>query len=305
MPDHKIQYLNRNAIDINKWNACIENAPNGLIYANTDYLDNACTNWDALVINDYEMVMPLPWRKKFGFRYVYTPYFISSLGVFGNTISEKVIKECFDIIKQKFSFCELDLNEKNIVRAEKKIKFYKRKNIFLSLNSSYDNLYKGYKRLARRKIHSGLENDLSIYRNVNPETIINEYEKNYEQNNRIIPSNSYKDLIKTIHALRTENYRTYLVKKENKVVAFYLLLTDQRYVYSLIGGSTQEGKKYGAFYLATDAAIKDFAQTGKVFRFEGSDKNGIAFFNLQFGSFPIDYYHVQINNLPWPFRYFK
>ena len=80
---------------------------------------------------------------------------------------------------------------------------------------------------------------------------------------------------------------------------------DEKYVYSLIGGSTKEGKEWGAFYLLTDAAIQSFANTNKIFRFEGSDKEGIAFFNQQFGSYPVSYPHIKMNKLHWPLKWLK
>jgi len=38
--------------------------------------------WDALVLNDYEAVMPLTWNKKYGIHYLFQPFFCASLGVF-------------------------------------------------------------------------------------------------------------------------------------------------------------------------------------------------------------------------------
>ena len=64
---YQIEYLTRDKIDINKWDECVNKASNEVIYARGIYLDKICTNWDALVINNYELVMPLPWRKKMEF----------------------------------------------------------------------------------------------------------------------------------------------------------------------------------------------------------------------------------------------
>jgi hypothetical protein len=303
--NYKIEYLTRAKIDINKWNECIESASNGVIYARSFYLDNMCTNWDAFVLNDYEYVMPLPWRKKWGFKYVYTPYFISYLGLFGNNLSSDLTYACIKQITKRFHFCEISLHEENSVPFTKDFKLIKRRNLFLPLAQSYEALYANYKRLAKRKINLASQNGLLVHYNINAETIIDEYEKNYEHRKRIIPHKSYADLKNLFGHLPLESYRTYVVKKQDKIMAFYLVLTDEKNVYSLLGGSTLEGKKCGAFYLATDAAVKDFAATGKIFRFEGSDIDGISFFNLQFGSFAVCYYLLKINNLPWPLRYFK
>ena len=64
---NQIQYLSHKEINKTKWDACILNAPNGLIYPYSFYLDHMAKNWDALVFGDYEAVMPLTWNKKYSF----------------------------------------------------------------------------------------------------------------------------------------------------------------------------------------------------------------------------------------------
>ena len=77
-----IRYLERHEIDTIKWDQCIRHAANGLIYSYSVYLDTMAKQWSALVLNDYEAVMPLTWNRKFGFNYLYQPAFTSQLGIF-------------------------------------------------------------------------------------------------------------------------------------------------------------------------------------------------------------------------------
>ena len=109
-PSPSIQFFTRKEIDIQKWNECIDNAANGLIYAYSYYLDAVCNNWDAIVINNYEAVMPLPWRKKYGLRYVYQAAFIQRLGIFGNNFLHSI-----DLVYKKaekhFSFLHYNISE--------------------------------------------------------------------------------------------------------------------------------------------------------------------------------------------------
>src|SRR5690349_11427870 len=101
-----IRYLTRKEIDVAKWDECIDTASNGLIYAKSNYLDVMCTNWGGLVQNDYERVMPIPWRKKWGFSYIYPPYFIAALGVFGNRVAPEVIQLFLGHIPKTFKYQE-------------------------------------------------------------------------------------------------------------------------------------------------------------------------------------------------------
>jgi hypothetical protein len=70
-------------IDRKKWDDCIANSHNSLLYAYAWYLDIVAENWDAIVLGDYDAVMPLPYnRKLFGLKQVYQPFFAQQLGVF-------------------------------------------------------------------------------------------------------------------------------------------------------------------------------------------------------------------------------
>ncbi|MGZ8544622.1 MAG: hypothetical protein ACXWV0_04965, partial [Flavisolibacter sp.] len=88
-----IQYLEQSAINRTLWDQCIDKAGNGLVYAYSWYLDRMADHWDALVLNDYEMVMPLPCRRKYGFYYLYQPFLTAQLGLFGNDVTEEALEK--------------------------------------------------------------------------------------------------------------------------------------------------------------------------------------------------------------------
>lgn len=303
-----IQYLRQHEIDRIRWDACIDNAENGLIYGNSFYLDAMSDNWDALVLDDYKAVMPLPWRRKYFFYYLYQPFFVNMLGVIGNDISPKIVEQFLKSIPSKFKYWDLDLNESNKVGNDTgllQIEWRSRKNIFLKLDS-YDKLYQSYSRLTKRKLVKAKEEGIIITKGVSANDVIDHYIYEYEKKNRIIPDSVYTNLKTTINNFSKDTYQTYLAcTSRNEVVGFYLIFFDKRFAYSILGGSTEKGKSIGAFYALTDAAIQDYACSKRTFRFEGSDLPGIAFFDLQFGSFPVEYTHIKRNNLPRLVRWLK
>ena len=78
-----ISFCKHNNIDFKKWDDCISNSINRKIYSFSWYLDIVANkSWDALILDDYKAVMPLPYRRKLGKEYIYMPYFTQSLGVF-------------------------------------------------------------------------------------------------------------------------------------------------------------------------------------------------------------------------------
>ena len=304
----KISYLSHAGIDKLKWDRCIETAANGLIYASSYYLDAMSDNWDALILNDYEVVMPLVWKKKYGFNYLYQPFFIGSLGIFGN-VSDKTVNQLLNAIPNQFKYADIDFKE-NIINPEKitlkNAQLKKRNNFLLDLNKKYPEIYKDYKRLTTRMIKKAAENKVEIIKSCEPFEVIEFYEKNYKNEHKNIKSRDYKRLLAATNiAFEKGKAATWLAKKNGETIASYMILKDEKFIYSLIGGSNQQGKKYGAFYLLTDAAIKDHAATKRIFRFEGSDKKGIAFFNNQFHPAPVHYYHLKLNRLPWPVKLLK
>ena len=75
-----IRFVNRNQIDVEKYNYCIEKAIQSRIYAYAWYLDIVADNWSVLVLDDYDAVMPLPWKIKYGIKYITQPFFTQQLG---------------------------------------------------------------------------------------------------------------------------------------------------------------------------------------------------------------------------------
>ena len=303
-----IRYLTRSEIDQDKWDKCICNASNGLIYGRSFYLDAMAENWSALVQGDYQKVMPLTWKKKFGFHYLYQPHFTKTLGVFGTDNLPFEISPFLGAIPGKFSFWDFDLNDNNIVNSgNNKLVFYDRTNYFLPLKEEYENIQLRYRRLAKRMIKKGIENELHIVRGELPSRIIDLYLKDYSIRHRTIPVSDYNRLKQCTHwAFNNYLAKTYLaLSPSGEPLAYYIILSDDSYVYSLLGGSNGEGKNKGAFYLVTDAIIRDYSGTEKIFRFEGSDIPGIAFFDELFGPLKIRYQHLVMNNLPFPFNLFK
>ncbi|MEQ1554762.1 MAG: hypothetical protein ABL929_11315, partial [Ferruginibacter sp.] len=107
-----IKYFTYKDIDKTKWDACVINAHNSLIYVHSFYLDN-CTNknWDALILNDYEAVLPITFRKKIGIKYLYQPAFLQQAGIFSaNVLSKELINEFILLLMSKFKFAEINFN---------------------------------------------------------------------------------------------------------------------------------------------------------------------------------------------------
>ncbi|WP_430817114.1 hypothetical protein [Carboxylicivirga sp. RSCT41] len=76
----ELKWLKRNDINDKKWDDCINHSANGHVFAYTWYLDIVCDDWHAVVADDYEAVLPVPFKRQL-FRCVYTPHWTPYLGV--------------------------------------------------------------------------------------------------------------------------------------------------------------------------------------------------------------------------------
>ena len=161
-----IQYLTQQQIDKTKWDNCIDKAGNGLIYGYSFYLDHMAPHWDALVLNDYEIVMPLTWNKKYSIYYLYQPFLTAQLGVFGNTITGETLEAFLKAIPGKFKFLDIYLNHNNVFPL-KEFELYQRSNYVLDINKPYEELYTNYRENIQRNIRKALQAGCTLQKDFN------------------------------------------------------------------------------------------------------------------------------------------
>lgn len=103
-------------IDFKKWDRCIKKAFNGNIFAYSWYLNIVSQKWHALVENDYERVMPLPFSNIAGNEIIVQPKLAGPLGIFSiSTLSEKIVSGFINSIPSEYPYINLKLNKHNQV----------------------------------------------------------------------------------------------------------------------------------------------------------------------------------------------
>lgn len=307
-----IHYLTYPEIDKTKWDHCIDHAANGLIYAYSFYLDAMAKQWDALVLNDYETVMPLTWNKKYGIHYLYQPPFTASLGVFGKAFTAQTINEFLKAIPVKFRYWDFDLNHGNFFQLAD-FNLYERMNYILPLNESYENLHNNYRDNIKRNIKKAEKLDLTISKNITLAEVILLVR---EQSKKFTPIGTtdfenFKLLYQFLY--KKEKATTYGVyTKEGQLLAAAVFFFSHNRAYYIMVGNHPDGKTLGASHALINAFIKDHAgqsmpdgQTGLLLDFEGSDISGLAHFYSGFGAGMEKYYRIKMNKLPLPIKWFK
>ena len=304
-----LTYLTYKEIDKKKWDACIQDAVNGLIYAKSVYLNAMAKNWDALVLNDYEAVMPLTWKSKWGIRYLYQPAFIQQLGIFyTKSLSDIQAKAFLDMAVDKFKFAEITLNFLNRpVGPDATIQIQQRNNFILNLNRPYDELYKNYDPAFTKSLRRIKKFDMGYFESLSYQKIIELYKRLYAKRLPFISGKSYSQFEAVCKKLFSENkiIVRHVRNSSSLLLGSVVLLNDGKRIYNIISCITNEGKKLEANYFLYDRIIHEFANTPLLFDFEGSDVEGIAAFYEKFNPENQPYPYIRYNNLPRFIKFFK
>ncbi len=300
-----ITYLTYRQIDKIKWDACIDHAPNGLLYAGSFYLDSMSKNWDALVLNDYEMVMPLTWNKKYGISYLYQPPFTACLGVFGKSITAATVNSFLQAIPLKFRYWDIYLNQGNFFKLNN-FDIYERKNYVLNLNDSYTKLYQAFNNNIKRNIKKGQELDLKITKNIAVTEVIT-LAKEQVKNFSSITAKDFKNFEKLYsYFYKNKKATTYGVytKEGHLMASAVFFFSPKRACYIMIGNHP-DGKSMGASPILINAFIKDHAGQNLLLDFEGSDLKNLALFYSSFGAQKEKYTAIRLNRLPAAVKWLK
>lgn len=300
-----IVHLTHQQIDKKKWDACIEKAPNGLIYAYSYYLDEMSIHWDALILNDYEIVMPLTWNKKWGIAYLYQPFLAAQLGLFGKNISGQHVEAFIKAIPPSFKYIDISLNSSSLPPGENWPGSL-RSNYILNLQKSYDYIWGHYSDNIQRNIKKALQQGCTIKKEIEAEKIIllaiqQMKEQGQEEKDNI---NRFRKLYQELHARdMTKTYGVYSAQGE--LLSSCIFFLSHRRSYYILVGNDPASKSTGASHALIDAFIKDHAGREMVLDFEGSDIPGLALYYSAFGGKQEKYFSLKWNRLPFFLRWLK
>jgi hypothetical protein len=300
-----IQYIKYDSIDKAKWDNCITKSSNGLIYAYSLYLDSMAANWDTLVLNDYEIVMPLTWKKKYGIHYLYQPFFTACLGVFGNNISATLVNDFLKAIPAKFKYWDIYLNHGNYYSLPD-FKLYERMNYVLPLNKPYEEIVAAYRDNIKRNIKKAEQLNCVVKKNIDVTEVIalsTEQSKNFSP----VTNEDFRRFENLYQQLFTQQKAiTYgIYTNANQLVASCVFFFSHNRVYYILVGNHPNGKTIGASHALINAFIKEHARQNLLLDFEGSDVRNLAFFYNSFGATEEKYAGIKLNHLPFWMKWFK
>jgi len=296
-----IQFVEAENIDPKKWDDLIFASQCSTIFASYEFLTLSASTWGALIADDYQWVIPLPYKKKWGVYYIYSPPFISRLGLFSRTpLSNKDIQKAFTHIPKKFQLVELILNRSIPLSGTTQFCSFE-----LDLNHDYKEIWSKYSENTKRNVKSANKHQLVISDEVEMDEIIDLFKKNRGKNiDKTIPDTHYDTLKNLVdYAERLGNIEKWAVyNPDNQLLAGAIFLKDQNRSWFWFSGRDNIQAEYKAMFYLIDQYIQKNANTSLILDFNGSNNPNVARFYSGFGAAQYYYpYLKKYNPLLNPF----
>ncbi|MDR2683581.1 MAG: hypothetical protein LBB64_06915 [Dysgonamonadaceae bacterium] len=273
-----IRHFRHTDIDKGKYDQCILNAPNGVIYAMSWYLDTVSPDWQLLATPDYSFVMPLPRKKKFGLPYILQPSMCQQLGIFS---PETINREIYWYFIKKIpavAYCLLQLNSGNLF-GQKEL----RPNYVLDIRPDYPTVQSGYHNNTRTGLKKAARSGL-IIDHPTDYTLVLELAAQHS-----LPyTGQLLDTARKLSLQANENgsllVRCVRDEATAELQSGVLFFRWKNRFYYLVPVSTPQGKQTGAMRFLIDRFIAEWAGQNHWIDFEGSAIPSIAQFYRNFGA---------------------
>lgn len=307
----RLKYLKHSEIDKNKWEYTILNAINGNLYAYAWYLDIVSPNWDALVSENYEIVVPLTVKKILGFNILEQPLFTQQLGVFTtNAINLNKTEEYIQQVVELFPYCNYQVNKHNplYLQTSKNYTVFNKINYELDLIPSYQYLSSKYHTNTKRNIAKARTNELILKINdINPQTSVDFIRKNVGFKVAKLKNKDYKKMLQIIKFAEKykfgQSYSVYDDKNQLLSIAYFIFSHNK--IYYLFAANSQMGKEKRAMFFLLDEFIRNYSEKNVILDFEGSMIPGLARYYEGFGAVAGKYQQIISNRLPYFLRWIK
>ena len=285
-----IKFVRAENIDLSKWGGCILAAQNKNVFGLSWYLNAVCNHWDALILNDYEAIIPLPNKRKFGIRVLYQPFFSRLFNIYTSVeLSNSIKQSFFDEIKKRYPRILLGYGFQDDFRPEGL-----KNELFpyqvLDLNQSYQQIASGYSKNATRLINKSNKIELAT-KAISPSQVVAMFRETKGSEIKELKKSSFNHLERLMTACLEKDYGRAIgaFNPEGELCATAFFIIDDLAVFYLKGATNSIGRKHGGMYFLFDAIIKQYANQPLILDFGGSSIPSVATFYKKFGAIDKEY----------------
>lgn len=289
-----IRLLENKYVDFTRWDNTVMKSPNARVYALSWYLNIVCPGWHAIVLGDYEYVMPLCIASKFGVKYAFQPVYAQQHGVFPNP-TPGIAARFLALLQKKYRYFEIQVNGQFFLSSSK-LDVVNKENYILSLSESYSAITDGFTADCKRNLKRAAKANI-VRDEIEPEVFFNIK----AQHSRLTLDKKTFNMLKrlTNTAVRQKyGFVRGAFSKEGEPTGAALFIKQGKRIMYLNAVSSTLGKKNRSMYAILNSVIQENAETNLLLDFEGSVVPGIAKFFAGFGAQPEHYQKIKYNNLP-------
>ena len=311
-------YLSHHKIDFDKWDECLEDSVNGIIYGYSWYLNIVSPHWDAIVKisgDKYLAIMPIPKRKKFGlYNYLIQPIFTQQLGVFYNEpLSEAEWNVIADLLRQKFKFITgYSFNVENTYLLTQNLLGFSSSTYHtyhLDLSKTYQEIVSGYRQDRKWRLNKARPLDLKVSRTTDIDLMLKIFDRTTAPRIRGVIGEGYEyRLLRELYNIASSKNLAEIYQIQDStdnVLAMAMLFFFKNKIIYIFNTSTEVGKKHGAIAALLDQLFRQWAGKDYIFDFESPEVPQIASFYRSFGSVKQPFVTISLNNLPTSVKWLK
>lgn len=311
-----LRHVRHAEIDRSQWDTLINQAPNGLIYALTWYLDSVSPGWEALVKEEagrYVAVLPLPVRRKYGFSYLQQPLLTQQLGLFyaesaaptaadWQQVGELLRRRFRFITRYSFNTANTDAPQGLAADAFEQATF---QTYHLALGRPYAEVVAGYTAKRRSTLSQVRRQPLVVEPGADIEILIELFKANTVAK---MPGGVSEEAYRLLRRLYANASGVGLAslwqarQPSGPVSAMLLLFRFKNNLTYLFAAADAAAKQAGAPTLLLDAVLRAYAGQDLCFDFEAPQVESVADFYRRFGAQAVPFLTISLNRLPWPVR---
>lgn len=283
-----IRIIKRRDLDLQKYDSCIDESLQSRIFAFSWYLDITVEHWQVAVLNDYEAVMPLPVRQKFGIPYVYPPFWILELGIFSKGPMDDSV--FIEKIKDEFRWIELRLNSSNTFHFDSDVGL-KMQYQQLSLSDIFDQIQNSYRKDRKKDLRKAKESGLGVKWDDDSNHLIDLFKKSIGKRTSNITESDYKNLREIIRTCSKKGLGRILsvYAEDDSLVASSFVLLHKNTCTILVSASDFSNRKNGANTFLIDTLLRHYQHQFEFFNFGGSSIQSVGEYFKSFGANTVDY----------------
>jgi len=294
------RYLTHDLIDKERWDDCIRNALNGLIFGNSWLLDVAYPQWAGVVLGDYEAVLMIPVKRRFGIIYALQPFFVRHSGIYSRReLSAEEVKAMLQIIPGTLKWIKLyAFPVQQLPGAHWTItpRYFQR----MALQNTYEGLSSFFSTNTKRNLKKAGKHGLQLGMTEDTSVVPELFRRFKGGELEIFSDEDYLTLEAVMRACNEKDHgETYQVTDPHgNILAAAFFCRFGSTLTFLKGAASNEGKSTGAMHFLFCHVIAKYAGKLDFLDFGGSNIESVARFYHGFGGRDVEYHLLEKDKLP-------